>query len=216
MKKILNTCLIAFLFLSMVNCAFAQEKKLLQFSGIISATGSELPVPYATITNKNQDDRTFAASYEGYFSFVAQPGDTIRFSSVGYEPVEFVIPDIKGDKYSTSIKMPSLVKELPAVTPYPWASIEEFNLAFMALSLSDDDIATARKNLSPEALASLSRVLPRSAEEIHNFNVSQRHIQQSNKAINQNFANPLFSPFAWGSLINSIRKGDFSRNKLKY
>lgn len=216
MKKVFYIILLIFLGTVSIDTISAQEKKLVQFSGIISSTEADLPVPYATITNKNRGNQSYAASHEGYFSFVAEPGDTIRFSSVGFESVEFVIPQVKSDKYSTSIRMVSLVKELPAVAPYPWASIEEFNIAFMALSLSDDDIATAKRNLSPEAMAALSRVLPRSAEEIQNYHVTQRHIQQSNKVINQNFANPLLNPFAWGSLINSIKKGDFSREKLKY
>lgn len=194
----------------------AQEGKILQFSGIISSGPSELPVPYVSIKNLSYSNNTYASSYEGYFSFVAHVGDTLQFSSVGYEPLTYVIPDANGDKYTANIEMTSLVIELPAVTPYPWASIEEFNIAFMALNLSDDDISTARRNLSPEAIAALASIVPRSAEEIQSFNSAQRHYNLSNRAINQRFANPLFSPFAWGSLINSIAKGDYSRKSLKY
>lgn len=196
--------------------AFAQDKKIIQFSGIITSVGSNLPVPYVTVTNTSYAQQTFASTHEGYFSFVAHVGDTIRFTSVGFDPLEYIIPHTQDDKFTASIYMQSLVIDLPAVTPFPWASVEEFNLAFMALSLSDDDIATARKNISPEAIAALAQIVPRSAEEIQNFQSGQRHINLSNKAINQNFANPLFNPFAWGSLINSIKKGDFSRSKLKY
>lgn len=196
--------------------AFAQDKKIIQFSGIITSVGSNLPVPYVTVTNISYAQQTFASTHEGYFSFVAHVGDTIRFTSVGFDPTEYIIPYTDDDKFTASIQMQSLVIDLPAVTPFPWASVEEFNFAFMALNLSDDDIAMARKNISPEALAALAQIVPRSAEEIHNFQSGQRHINLTNKAINQKFANPLFNPFAWGSLINSIKKGDFSRNKLKY
>ena len=86
----------------------------------------------------------------------------------------------------------------------------------MALRVGDDAITTARRSVSPEALAALARITPRSAEEIQNFNSTQRHIGLTNKAINQKYANPLLNPFAWGSLINDIFKGDDSRKKLKY
>lgn len=196
--------------------SFAQEKKIVQFSGIIHAIGSELPVPFVTIRNGDRQDQIFVANHEGFFSFVAHVGDTVRFSSIGYDPTEFVVPNTSEDKYTAAIQMKSLVKELPMVTPFPWASIEEFNMAFMALRVGDDAITTARRSVSPEALAALARITPRSAEEIQNFNSTQRHIGLTNKAINQKYANPLLNPFAWGSLINDIFKGDDSRKKLKY
>src|SRR5690606_4405117 len=120
------------------------------------------------------------------------------------------------DKYTARVSMKSMVIELPAVMPFPWASIEEFNQAFLALDVSNDDASRIRRSLSPEALAALSKIVPRSAEEIQTYNSMQRHINMTNKNINQRFANPLFSPIAWGSFINSIIKGDYSRERLKY
>src|SRR5690606_41041214 len=73
---------------------------------------------------------------------------TTLFRSVGFEPVEFVVPETASDKYTAKISMQSLVVELPAVMPFPWASIEEFNMAFMALDVSDDNISRIRNSLS--------------------------------------------------------------------
>lgn len=194
----------------------AQEKKIVQFSGLISSVGGGLPVPFVTVTNSSYNNQTYAANNEGFFSFVAHVGDTIRFTSVGFEPVEFVIPHTPSDRFTAHISMKSLVIELPAVMPYPWASIEEFNLAFMALNVDDDNISRIRSSISPEALAALSQVTPRSAEEIQTFNAMQRHISMSSKAVNQRVSNPLLSPLAWGAFINSIVKGDYSRKRLSY
>src|SRR5699024_2724260 len=193
-----------------------QEKKIVQFSGIITSSGAQIPVPYVTVTNGSHNNQSLASNHEGFFSFVAHEGDTIRFSSVGYESLTFVVPKVAGDKYTASISMNSLITEIEAVMPYPWASIEEFNIAFLALDLGDDDVLIAQKNISPEKLAALAQIVPRSADEIQNFNASQRHIQMSNKNMSDRFSNPIFSPIAWGSLINSISKGDFSRKKPKY
>lgn len=195
---------------------YGQERKIIQFSGLITSVGGELPVPFVTVTNKSYNNTAYAADNEGFFSFVAHVGDTIRFTSVGFEPVDYVIPHTASDKLTAKINMKSLVIELPAVMPFPWASIEEFNMAFLALDVSDDDASRIRRNLSPEALAALSRVVPRSAEEIQTFNSMHRHINMTNRNVNQRFANPLLSPFAWGSFINSIVKGDYSRKRLQY
>ncbi|TDS08469.1 hypothetical protein [Sphingobacterium paludis] len=196
--------------------AQAQEKKIIQFSGLISSVGGELPVPFVTVTNKSHNNQAHAADNEGFFSFVAHVGDTISFTSVGFDPLTYVIPYTPTDKFTARINMKSLVIELPAVMPFPWASIEEFNLAFLALDVSNDDASRIRRSLSPEALAALSQVTPRSADEIQTFNSMQRHINMTNKNINQRFANPLLSPLAWGSFINSIVKGDYSRKRLQY
>ncbi|QBQ39661.1 hypothetical protein E2P86_00205 [Sphingobacterium psychroaquaticum] len=202
-------------FLSAIH-AQGQEKKILQFSGLISSVGGELPVPFVTVTNVSYNNQAHAANNEGFFSFVAHAGDTIRFTSVGFDPLEYVIPFTNSDKYTARISMKSLVIELPAVMPYPWASIEEFNIAFLALNVNDDDASRIKRNLCPEALAALAATVPRSAEEIQTFNSMQRHINMTNKNINQRYANPLLSPFAWGSFINSIVKGDYSRKRLQY
>lgn len=197
----------------------AQNLEIVQFSGFIQATGTDIAVPYVTITNKSYGNQVFMANHEGYFSFVAHKGDVIEFTSIGYDKVEVTIPNVPGDKYTTGIQMTSKVEELPVVTvgpPLPWASIEEFTAAFLNLNASGDDLLAARRNLSPDALASLSSIIPRSAEEIQNFNNVQRHVGMTNRNMHQNAYTPFMNPFAWGQLINQIKRGDFSRKKLKY
>lgn len=197
----------------------AQNKKIVQVSGYILAEGTDIAVPFVTIRNESYGNDGYSANHEGYFSFVGHTGDEIVFSSIGYRSVRITIPDVDGDKYTAKIELTPTVEELPMVTvgpPLPWASIEEFNMEFLALDISGDDVMTAKKNLSPQALASLSKIVPRSAEEIQTYNNFQRHINMSNKAINQNMANPLLNPFAWGQLINQIKRGDYSRQRLKY
>lgn len=205
-----------FLFITLSNLLYAQQKKILQFSGLITSPGSELPVAYATIKNTSFNNQTYISNNDGYFSFVAHVGDSILFSSVGYAPTTFVIPDVPDDKFTAHISMRSLVIELPAVTPFPWASYEDYLAEFMAMKPGGDPVANARRNLSPEAMAALARIVPRSAEEIQSYNSKQRHNIMNNKNINQRFNNPLLNPFNWAEMINQIRRGDFSRERLKY
>ncbi len=218
MKRYLKfICLPLLLCLALVG--YAQEKHIIQFSGYIVAADTDVAVPYVTLRNSSYGNDTYSANHEGYFSFVVHAGDVIELSSIGYATIKITIPKVSGDKYSTKVELTPLVEELPVVTigrPLPWASIEEFNREFLALNVGNDDILSAKRNLSPQALASLSKIVPRSAEEIQAYNNFQRHINMSNKAINQNFANPLLNPFAWGQLINQIKRGDYSRERLKY
>lgn len=193
-----------------------QGKQIIQFSGLITSPGSDLPVAYVTIKNSSYNNQTFISNNDGYFSFVAHAGDTIKFSSVGYDPTTFVIPNISDDKFTAHIQMRSLVIELPAVTPFPWASYEDYLAEFMGMQPGGDPIAMARRNISPEAMAALARIVPRNADEIQSYSTGQRHQYMNNKNINQRFNNPLLNPFAWAQFINQIKRGDYSREKLKY
>lgn len=209
------SCII-FVFLLTLGVAFvsvAQQKKLVQFSGVIHNADTNVIVPYVTVTNLSYSNYTVTANHQGYFSFVAHVGDTVLFTSVGYFSKQIVIPKVKEDKYTAMVDMTAEIKELPMVTPYPWASIDDFNMAFMSLEIADDDIVVAQKNLSPESLAALAAVTPRSAQEIQNYSATQNHIGLTNKAVNQKMANPLLSPFAWGNLIRQISEGNKSRTQ---
>lgn len=199
--------------------AEAQKREIVQFSGFIQASGTDIAVPYVTITNKSYGNQVFVANHEGYFSFVAHKGDVIEFSSIGYARIEMTIPNVGGDRYTAKVEMASQVEELPVITigpPLPWASVEEFTAAFLGLNTVGDDLLSAQRNLSPEALASLSLIIPRSAEEIQNFSNVQRHVGMTTRNMHQNAFSPFMNPFAWGQLINQIKRGDFSRQKLKY
>ncbi|WP_379020733.1 peptidase associated/transthyretin-like domain-containing protein [Parapedobacter deserti] len=212
MRSIRNI-LVLLLTVGVTISSVAQQRKLVQFSGVIHNADTNVIVPYVTVTNLSFNNQTFTANHQGYFSFVAHEGDTILFSSVGYRATSIVIPEVPADKYTAMVNMTAEIKELPMVTPYPWASIDEFNMAFMSLEIADDDIIVAKRNLSPESLAAMAAVTPRSAEEIQNFSAMQNHIGLTNKAVNQRMANPLLSPFAWGNLIRQITEGNKSRQR---
>ncbi len=205
-------CIIALLCSSAL--CMGQEKRLVQFSGAIYNTDSNVVVPYVTITNRSYNDKTASANHLGYFSFVARPGDTVVFSAIGYRREALVIPlNLPGNSFTAIIKMKATVVNLPAVTVLPWASVDEFNRAFMALNIPDDDTEIARKNVSRESLVSMTKSLPRDGKEMQGVNFQNNHISLSNKAINQRAASPLLNPLAWGAFIQQLIKGDQSRNK---
>ncbi|WP_407429622.1 hypothetical protein [Arcticibacter sp.] len=193
--------------------AQAQEKPLVQFSGIIYNVDSNVVVPYVTVTNKNKNNKTVSANFQGYFSFVAAQGDTILFSSVGYRREALVIPDMEGEKsYTVVVKMKPIVVNLPMVSVLPWASVDEFTKEFMSMKFADDDLEIAKKNVARSSLLAMARDLPRDGQEMRGVNFQNNHIALTNKAINQRMANPLLNPFAWGSFIQQIINGDKSKS----
>ena len=196
-----------------IGLAQQEQPKLVQFSGIIKNTVTNEIVPYVSIQNISYNNEFHAANHQGFFSFVAHPGDTIVLSSIGFRTAEIIVPDIEDSRYTALIKMTADAIQLPAVRLLPWASVEEFNLAFMALDVADDDYLLAKKNLSRQSLDALARTVPLSAGEIYNINSSIRHTEMSNQSLNQRMSNPLLNPFAWGKFIDHIRQGKESRKR---
>jgi hypothetical protein len=191
--------------------SFAQnaEKPLVQFSGIIYNADNNSIVPYATVTDVSTGKEVGSANYEGYFSFVVHEQDSLKFTSVGYNPTTVVIPaDITKKSLIVEIRMRAQVINLPMVRIFPWATTDEFRHDFLSMKIADDDLEIARKNLSAGSIQTLVRTLPRSGYE--NFNAQEKH----NEVVNSHsFTNPLLNPFAWGSLIRDIAAGDKSRKE---
>ena len=175
---------------------------------------SNTVVPYVTITNVTGRDQFFSANYKGYFSFVANEGDTLVFTAVGYKREGVVIPiNLSDNKYTILMKLQQDVINLPMVRVYPWASTDEFKKEFMTLKFADDDLEIAKKNVSRESLSAMMASLPRDGAEMQSFNFQNNHNRLVNRNINQRLANPLLNPFAWGALIQQIMQGDRSREQ---
>ena len=187
------------------------EKKLIQFSGIITDVDSNNVVPYVTITNLTNKGQRYPANYKGFFSFTAYTGDTISYSAVGYRAQLFIIPSVVNDtKFTAMIKLQSEIINLPTVRVYPWATVEDFTRDFLSMKIADDDYVIAQKNLSRESINGMMQTLPRDGGEIQATNYRLNHTRALNKNMVQ--TNPLLNPFAWGKLMQSIFKGDKSRS----
>lgn len=198
-----------------VGLAFAQDKtqtnKLVQFSGIVTDADSNMVVPYVTITNLSNKSQKYAANYQGFFSFVVNPGDTVMFSAVGFTSKILVLPkNIADNKYTAMVQIKSEIVYLKTVRVNPWATVEEFNKDFLSLKIADDDLAIAKKNLSRQSINGLKLTLPRDAGEISNANYRYNFDRMVN--VNMRQTNPLLNPFAWGKLVQEIFNGDKARS----
>jgi hypothetical protein len=195
---------------------FAQSEtksgKLIQFSGIITDVDSNEVVPYVTITNQSFKEQKYAANYQGYFSFIAHPGDTLLFSAVGFTSKTFVLPTVITDsKFTAMIKLKSEIVYLKTVRVNPWATVEEFTKDFLSMKVADDDMAIAKRNVSPQALRGMIKTLPRDGQEISNGNYRYNFDRMMN--VNMRQTNPLLNPFAWGKLMQTIFNGDKLRSE---
>jgi hypothetical protein len=108
-----------------VNSVYSQEDKSLQISGVVLDAESLEPIPFTSILIRDKSMGTVADN-SGYFSFLAQPGDTITFRSVGYQQRIFVIPTSLSSKSYSLIEL--MIREnvlLDEVVVYPLPDFDE-------------------------------------------------------------------------------------------
>lgn len=189
-----------------------QKKEVVQLTGVVVSNDSLKPVPFTSILIKNTHKGTIS-DYYGYFSLVAETGDTIRFSSISYKSVDFVIPNnLTNGKYSLIQKMEVDTILLKEVVIRPWPSREQFREAFLNLRVPDDDLERAKKNLERQALK----------EKMENGDIGDSqsaystHMQQHNSKLYYAGQTPpiqLLNPLAWAEFIKAWKRGDFKKKK---
>lgn len=211
-----------FLFLVLITfCSNAQQKtawqdgtsKLIQFSGVVVEGDSLRPVPYTSIIVKKSNRGTIS-DYFGYFSFVAQLGDTIEFSAIGYTSAGFIIPDtLSTNKYSLIQVLRTDTIHLTITEVYPWPSKEQFKAAFLALQLPEDDIIRADRNMERSDIK--QRMAGMAADASLNFKYTTQAYQSKLYYAGQLPPNNLLNPIAWAKFIKAWKNGDFKKKSDK-
>ena len=152
------------------------QKSLVQFSGMVldGTNDNLLPIPYANILVKGKGRGTYT-DLNGFFSIVVEQGDVIAFSAIGYETVEFEIPDTLLDqRYSIVQLMTQDAVNLPETVVFPWPSREHFKLEFLAMNTDDVLSNRAQENLSPETLARVKNQVLSDGNENADFYLRQQ------------------------------------------
>ncbi len=187
-----------------------KKPDLVQFSGVV-VTDSLMPVPFTNILVKNTYRGTMSDVY-GYFSFVAQEGDTILFSAVGFQRSQYAVPDSLGDqKYSMIHVLNRDTVQLRELAVYPWPSREQFREAFLNLQLPDDDFQLAMRNLSPAEMMQRMENLPPDAYGSFQYAMAndqtKLYYSGGTPVIN------LFNPIAWAQFVQAWQNGAFKKKK---
>lgn len=189
-----------------------KEKELIQLSGVILDADSLNPIPFTSVMISGTNRGTIS-DYYGFFSVVAAKGDTIVFSSLGYENNAFVVPDsIQSLRYSLIQVLTTDTIELQELVVYPWPTREQFKDAFINLDMTNDEVFRMQMNM---AYASARNRKVGATYSTTNANAAYR-VQNMNRqtALYNSGMAPtiqLMNPFAWAQFINSWKKGDYKK-----
>jgi len=212
-KANMRQLIIYTIFLFLPVFAFAQtqsQDEVVQFSGVVVTGDSLLPVAYTTVALKNSGQGTITDNY-GFFTLPAFKGDTIRFSGVGYKPVEYTIPDtLNSKRYSVVQVLRKDTVQIPTTFVYPWPTPEEFKEEFLALELYEDEVERARKNLDPEEMYSDMMEMGMDSREAYRYTMRRR--QEDFQYAGQAPPIQVLNPIAWAKFIRAWKDGDFKRD----
>lgn len=187
----------------------AQEKKLIQFTGrVFNEFVQPLPFTDIAIVNKKRGAIT---DREGKFTFVVEPFDTIRFTSMGYKKAFVIIPDTLSKKfYTRDVLLEADTFMIAEVEIYPWKDYNEFKEAILNLQLPEDDMDRAQRNI---AMIKAQIKLEQDPSGSANY----RHVMQQN--MNGSLTRgtyptyQIFNIMAWSKFFEALKKGDFKQNK---
>ena len=202
-------------FILLATFGFSQNdttaKEIIQFSGVILDGDSLQPVPFTTII-VSQTNKGTTADANGIFSFVAQEGDSITFSSIGFKDAYFVIPDtLKTKKYSLIQLMSADTLLLRTHMVYPWPSKEQFKEEFLNTRIPTDDLDRANANLAQAEMRERMQNMPGSGSE--NFKYENYNRAQQTYYTGQYPSWSILNPIAWAQFMKAWNNGDFKKKK---
>lgn len=190
-----------------------EQDEVVQFSGTVVTVedGNIVPVQLANILVEKSGRGTYT-DLDGFFSIVAEKGDAIIFSAIGFETFRYQIPDTLSTNRYTIVQMLSQdTINLPMVQIFPWPSREHFKQEFLALEVPDDLQERAEENLAAATMEQLRKHLP--ADGVETGSIYLRRQADSYYSFGQTRPINLLNPIAWSKFFKAWKNGDFRRRK---
>jgi len=190
-------------------------RKVVQIAGMVLDNENLQPIPYVHVAVKNTYRGTSADGH-GFFSLVTYVGDTLIFSSVGFQTVTLNIPDtLATDRYTIYQSLMVDTLELPVAVIYPWPSKEKFREAFLNLYIPDDDFEIARKNVILSELKERAKYSKMDAGMNYKYLMQQKADQLYYAG--QRTPNNLLNPLAWAQFFDiwNRQKEEKKRQKAR-
>ena len=206
------------LILLVANLLHAQKKEPLQISGIVITADSIpqfIPFAHAVVVGRNQGT---TSDKEGFFSIAALPGDTIRFTSIGFKKELLILPDTsKHKEYLAKVVMKRDTTMLEEVTLYPWPTPDRFKEEFLATRIPTTEHDIAMRNLVVQELRERAYEMGYSPEEMQDYMIQMQNQNIYNYGRYSGYSSggtallgSLTDPFAWARFFQALKNDEFS------
>jgi hypothetical protein len=180
--------------------AVAQSRHILQVSGVVVATDSLIPVPYATVYRSSDNRGTFS-DHTGYFTLPVLAGDTLHFMFLGLKRSTYVIPF---DTLQTHLSMVQWMEQdeilLPTVNVLPYPSPARLRAEVLALDFPGDGYF--RFNRAAASVSNYDGLRDLSADAY--AEASATMIARYNGGFRS--GGNLLDAASWGRFVNALRR----------
>src|SRR5690606_37025019 len=212
MKKIARYFALALVLCLMNSTTQGQsDSALIQLSGVVLTEddkGQLMPLSLADVYVKGKNRGTYT-DLDGFFSLVVRKNETVVFAYLGYQAIEYQVPDTLSENRYTVVQYLSRdTLLLPETVVYPWPSKKYFRLEFLAMDVPNVDYqAMANENLNAKIIKEMTENMPANADETADLYLRQ----QANKYVYYGQFRPqnIFNPLAWQKFFEAWRRGDF-------
>ena len=170
-------------------------------TGVVMEADQHTPLPYVNI-QLNKTMYGTASDSNGYFSIFVNPGDTLRFSSIGYRTAYFVMPyTITDNRYSLIQLMRREAILLEEVVVFPWPTLEQFKEAFL-----DAEVPVTQQDLVTEVQKDVRQDVKKF--ELDEYQADQLRYQRLYE-LNEIFPpNNFLNPMRWSNFVRSVREAE--------
>lgn len=191
------------LFLSASEINAQGKKHVIQLSGIILGedTVSGIPGVHVYVPKAGRGTTT---NRVGYFSLPVLEGDSVVFSSVGYERKHYIVPPTEKDHITLVIDLVTDTTYLDDVTIMPFPTEEVFKEAILALNIPLDEGQYDNKNLDAELLQLMLRTTPMDGYGNYRMFLDTWRQHEQNKFGPP--TNPFLNPFNWAKFLRDLKR----------
>lgn len=141
-NPILYFLLLAIVIVALMPAKAQQLTPVVQLSGLVvradSSSGLAGIAVYVPGTNRGTISKP-----GGFFTLPVLAGDSVVFQALGFEKQYIIIPKTYvPERYTTSIRLKQVAKQLPEVQVMPWATLRDFKVAVRDLKLPEEPKVT--------------------------------------------------------------------------
>lgn len=175
-------------------------------TGVVLDADDHKAIPYVNIRIAGTMYGT-AADNNGYFSIFINSGDTLRFSSIGYQEAVFIMPyKLSSNQYSLMQLMRKETVMLSEVVVFPWPSIESFEEAFLDVKPHrnmDDLVFEVQRDIKKTV----------NKNEQYEYYYDQMRYNKLYELHGEIPPNNFLNPIRWANFIRDIDSGKFKKKK---
>ncbi len=180
-----------------------KERRIIELHGNV-LNDSAQAVPFAHVYIKNR--RGTITDFWGNYYLLAEVGDTVIFSSVGYKKRKFYVSDsLTASSYIVNIKMKFDIIMLSPAIVRPWQTYEQFKEAVVNLRLPDDDYTRAMRNI--RLIVAQSKIDPYQMDARNNYRYYMRQHADKIYYAGQMQPQNLFNVVAWANFFKALKEG---------